>query len=148
MVVTVARAMVAVAGVSTPAGPMSDAVMAAVGSDVLRHAQGCESLFGVDVRDGLWCIGHICPSPCSQVHSAPTAAAALGGQSAVGIETSRQSWNTSHAEATKASRGRIQSIAVQTITTRSRQSRQRPSRAETAITPMAVTQNVTPSCTW
>ena len=104
-----ARATIAVDGTSTQAGPSSDAVISASGSDVPRQAQECEPFVAARF-DGTWCIGHICPSPCSQVHSALTAADAVGGQRAVGMDTSRQRWNTSHPQATRASRGRIQRI--------------------------------------
>ena len=57
----------AAAGASTAGGPISDAAIAAIGSDVLRQEQESES--GVDFdADREWCIGHICPSPWSQVH--------------------------------------------------------------------------------
>ena len=47
-------------GASTAAGPMSEAVIAATGSDVGRHEQECDPGFDLDLT---WCIGQIRPSP-------------------------------------------------------------------------------------
>ena len=72
-------------------GPTSDAAMADMGSAVLRQEHDFD-FEGLTV----WCIGHIAPSSCAQVH---WAADALGipTQSTIGADTNDESWTTSHA---------------------------------------------------
>lgn len=100
---------------TTAGGPISEAAIAVTGSDVLRQEHECDD---EPVFDFVctWCIGHICPSPCSQVHSAPTAPADIAHK-AVGTDTSRQHWNTSQPAATRASRIRIQRMKNEKLNT-------------------------------
>ena len=96
---------------STAAGPTRTDATAASGSELLRQEQECDPGAPCDfVR--VWCIGHICPSPWSHVHSLPTVFADVIEHSAVGTEISRAPWNTSQPAATHASRRRIQDIRL------------------------------------
>jgi hypothetical protein len=87
-------------GASTAAGPSSDSAIAARGSAVLRHEQERDPDVGLE-PDRVWCIGHICPSPWSQVHSAPTVLADVVEHNAVGTDTSKPRWSTSQPPATR-----------------------------------------------
>jgi len=99
------------ADASTAAGPTRADAIVPSGSEVLRQEHECDPGTPWDfVR--VWCIGHICPSPWSQVHSAPAVFADVIEQSVVGTEINRASWNTSQPAATRASRGRIQDMRV------------------------------------
>ncbi len=91
-----------IAGVSTAAGPNSDAAIAASGSDAPRHTQERDAEAGA-AFERVWCIGHIRPSAWSQVHSARTVLADIVAQQAVGTDTSRQRWNASQPPAMRAS---------------------------------------------
>jgi len=96
---------------STAAGPTRADAIAASGSEVLRQEQECDPGAPWDfVR--VWCIGHICPSPWSQVHSAPIVFTDVIEQSVVGTAISSASCNTSQPAATRPSRGRIQRILL------------------------------------
>lgn len=110
-VTTLGDAAAALEGAITATGPTSEAAIAASGSEVLRQEQerGSDADLALDLT---WCIGHICPSPCSQVHSAVTELAAIVARNMVGIETSKQRSNTSQPAAARASRDRVHGIAA------------------------------------
>jgi hypothetical protein len=99
-------------GASTAAGPISEAAIADIGSDVLRQEQERESDGDVDFPR-VWCIGHICPSPWSHVHSAPMALADVVEQMAVGTDTSKLRWSTSQPPATPRTQRRMLCIRGQ-----------------------------------
>ena len=111
VVVAPTGAMPRSADTSTATGPISAAAIAANGSEVLRQEHDCDPDAPCDcVR--VWCIGHICPSPWSQVHSAPAVVADVIEHSVVGTEINSASWNTSQSAAMRASRGRTQDIRM------------------------------------
>ena len=89
-------------GVSTAAGPISDAAMAVIGSAVLRHEHGRDDDLDA-VVERVWCIGQICPSACAQMHAAPEALANMVERKAVGTAARRQRWHTSQPAANRCS---------------------------------------------
>jgi len=99
VVVAPTGAMPRSADTSTAAGPISAAVIAASGSEVLRQEHGCDSDAPCDCAR-VWCIGHICRSPWSQVHAAFVADVI---EHVVGTEISSASWKTSQPAAMRAS---------------------------------------------
>lgn len=65
-------------------------------SVVPRHEQD-----DLDFAAG-WCIGHVCPSPWSQVHSCTAVPAGIPAQSATGAPARTAAWEMSHAVTTHA----------------------------------------------
>ena len=86
---------VSTTGGSMAAGPRSEAATVASGSTVARHEQGA-----LDVAD-RWCIGHIAPGSCTQVHSSAITGLAET-HIAAGAAMSTVTWQTSHAHRTHA----------------------------------------------